>query len=377
MVAINALALFAALSSIAVAAPHNTRSRQHNDLAARYGGDRHALPVARSNIPAHQLAARAKRACRPRNTAAATTTEAVAAASAAAAAPAESSPAPAPAPEGQAPESHDGVPEYHAPTPEQNEGNQDGGNTEQQPPAAPAQDAPQEWAPPPAQEQAPAPDMAETSNAFTPTGEFISVQDDRCGGPQPSVDSPNGREDWLNCGIESGGWEPPHVKPWDLRFVGLDHPHFAVCSEYFDIFRRHGEANGLPPTLLAAIAYQESTCQAGTSGKAGGENGLMQITHDKCQEGVDCKDPEYNIAAGARYLKDRIDNAGGNVLIALGQYNGWRTGLTVDQATAAKWQGNCHAQNNLDYLHQMVNGHLQGKDNTWQLGRWQNLADCY
>jgi len=43
--------------------------------------------------------------------------------------------------------------------------------------------------------------------------------------------------------------------------------------------------------------------------------------------------------------------------------------MTADDAQAAKWQGNCHAQNNLDYLHQLFNGWCQGKS-AYTMGTW-------
>ena len=43
--------------------------------------------------------------------------------------------------------------------------------------------------------------------------------------------------------------------------------------------------------------------------------------------------------------------------------------MTSDDAQAAKWQGNCHAQNNLDYLHQLFNGWCQGKS-AYTMGTW-------
>lgn len=94
----------------------------------------------------------------------------------------------------------------------------------------------------------------------------------------------------------------------------------------------------------------------------------MQITHDKCGDAPngDCHDPSYNIGAGAKYLRDRLDNFSGNVLQALGGYNGWcawnamielallvanRSGLTgrsadmtYSAATAAANSGCCKCQ---------------------------------
>lgn len=84
---------------------------------------------------------------------------------------------------------------------------------------------------------------------------------------------------------------------------------------------------------------------------------------------ISCYDIDFNVGAAARLFKGYVDAAGGNVLVASGQYNGWRVGMTSDDAQAAKWQGNCHAQNNLDYLHQLFNGWCQGKA-AYTMGTW-------
>ena len=48
----------------------------------------------------------------------------------------------------------------------------------------------------------------------------------------------------------------------------------------------------VPPIAIASIMMQESTCNKDTVG-GGGEQGLMQITKDKCggAPGGNCKDP--------------------------------------------------------------------------------------
>jgi len=43
--------------------------------------------------------------------------------------------------------------------------------------------------------------------------------------------------------------------------------------------------------------------------------------------------------------------------------------MTAADGMAAKSQGNCHAQNNLDYLHQLFNGWVQGR-NGYSLGTY-------
>jgi hypothetical protein len=92
-------------------------------------------------------------------------------------------------------------------------------------------------------------------------------------------------------------------------------------------------------------------------GDNGGAYGLMQITQDKCGNAPngDCKNPDYNIKTGTKYLKDRIDANNGNLLLGLGEYNGWYKDLTVAKATAIKGQC-CECQNNINYHMQMLNG---------------------
>lgn len=46
--------------------------------------------------------------------------------------------------------------------------------------------------------------------------------------------------------------------------------------------------------------------------------------------------------------------------------------MTVADATRAASQGNCFAQNNLDYLYQTVNGWMQGKEG-YSIGQYCEL----
>jgi hypothetical protein len=108
----------------------------------------------------------------------------------------------------------------------------------------------------------------------------------------------NGAQSWLNCGVTGGGWNPPPVKVTDLKVASLadsvksPNSPFQPCSDFIDIFYQYAGEFGLPPILLAGIAMQESTCNPGTVGGAG-EQGLMQLTPDKCggAPGGNCKEP--------------------------------------------------------------------------------------
>ncbi|KAH9822281.1 family 23 glycoside hydrolase [Melampsora americana] len=194
---------------------------------------------------------------------------------------------------------------------------------------------------------------------------------------------PNGSQDFLNCGINSGGWSPAPVRMGMIKTVTLESEAakttFAPCQKYNYIFEKYGQKYNIPPIFLAAFAMQESSCNPNDQGDNGGAWGLMQITSDKCggAPGGNCADPDYNIAMGAKTFADGLSASGGNVLLALGAYNGWSKGLTYSQAVAAKDTGCCVCQQNLDYLQQFLNGWVLGVNPyDKNLGMVHNLDSC-
>ncbi|EIM82890.1 lysozyme-like protein [Stereum hirsutum FP-91666 SS1] len=220
---------------------------------------------------------------------------------------------------------------------------------------------------------------------------LISVVSNTCGASGATTDitatsGPNGAITWLNCGLDGSGWNPPYIQVSDLisadlgQSISTGNSPFNACSDYVDMFYQYAEQNGLPPILLASFAMQESSCNPGTVGGAG-EQGLMQLTKDKCYAapGGNCQDPNYNIMTGAKFIADTLQANGGDVLKTIGAYNGWSTDLTLWQATAAASTSCCRCQNNLDYLHQFLNGWMQGVDaytNVPRLGQYFNLDQC-
>ncbi|OSD06857.1 glycoside hydrolase family 23 protein [Trametes coccinea BRFM310] len=220
---------------------------------------------------------------------------------------------------------------------------------------------------------------------------LIKITSSSCGSPGANkdisaTDGPNGNIDWMNCGIQDGGWKPPFVKVSDIVAVDLHeavkdpNSPFKACSDYIDLFVQYANEHGIPPILIASIAMQESSCNRNEVGGAG-EQGLMQITKDKCggAPGGDCKDPNYNIKTGTAFFADTLNSNGGSLLLTLGMYNGWKKDLTFDEATAAAHTDCCPCQNNLDYLHQTLNGWVMNKDPTSnpRLGKFFNLDVCH
>jgi len=228
------------------------------------------------------------------------------------------------------------------------------------------------------------------THQFSGGGEVIDVQSN-CGDPGATAETtatsgPNGKLDWLNCGIESGGWQPPYIQISDLKVKSMweavesGNSPFQPCRPFLHLFEVYGGQFGIPPIVLASFALQESSCRPDTVG-GGGEQGLMQITRDKCggAPGGNCRDPDFNIRTGAKFFADLLGSNGGDVLLSIGRYNGWTRGLTIGKATAARWSSCCRCQNNLDYLHQFLNGWLQNIDaynQNRRLGRYFNLDAC-
>lgn len=78
--------------------------------------------------------------------------------------------------------------------------------------------------------------------------------------------------------------------------------------------------HGLPPALLAAVAWQESRGRQSAVSRAGAI-GIMQLMPDTAREvGVDPHLPDENIRGGAIYLARQLRSFG-NVRLALAAYN--------------------------------------------------------
>ncbi|KZT43622.1 lysozyme-like protein [Sistotremastrum suecicum HHB10207 ss-3] len=231
-----------------------------------------------------------------------------------------------------------------------------------------------------------------SSSSSPPSGGIIKVNVPRCGpnGATKEVTAttgPNGSLDWLNCGVtEAGGWNPPFMSVDDIMFSDLNTAAsqpgspFQACSSYTWAFEQYGKQYGVPPILLASFALQESSCNPGTVGGAG-EQGLMQLTPDKCTKapGGNCKDVGYNVQTGASFVSDLLSSNNGNLVLSVGKYNGWDSGMTIASATAAGNTPCCRCQNNLDYVFQVLNGWILNVDaytHNPPLGKYFNLNKC-
>ncbi|KAF8904493.1 lysozyme-like domain-containing protein [Gymnopilus junonius] len=229
---------------------------------------------------------------------------------------------------------------------------------------------------------------AAASNIASSVG-LITVKSSTCGpsGATKQVtklSGPNGNINWLNCGFEGAGWTPPLIRMQDVitqpLSSALKSPSspFKACSPYISIFEKYGNQHGIPAIIFASFAMQESSCNPNTVGGAG-EQGLMQITKEKCAGAPNgnCKDPDFNIATAAKYFANSLAGNNGNVLLTVGEYNGWYLGLTEAKAFAAAFTNCCRCQNNGDYLHQFFNGWCQNiNPYDANIGKYFNLNKC-
>jgi len=98
---------------------------------------------------------------------------------------------------------------------------------------------------------------------------------------------------------------------------------------YWDLIRRHSEANGLDPYFVAALVAQESTFVADVK-SAANAYGLMQLLPSTARmyaRKLNMKyssrlltDPESNIRMGTAYLADKIKEFG-DMHLVLASYN--------------------------------------------------------
>ncbi|KAG8407785.1 hypothetical protein J3459_018354 [Metarhizium acridum] len=190
----------------------------------------------------------------------------------------------------------------------------------------------------------------------------------------PNACGPNGSQEWLNRGVRGNGWNPPFLDVRNITHVPLKAFYKGIgadCEKYDRFFKISGMKYDINPAILAFIAWQESFCKADATGPA---PGLFQCDPSNCQNGKkNCQYPIMeNSDCGAHVLRVALNRAEGNIIYALGLYNGWftagdRTGLNGGKGLTENYP--CSEEGkvyrvplDLNYLHNMLNGWFQGYD---------------
>jgi len=103
-------------------------------------------------------------------------------------------------------------------------------------------------------------------------------------------------------------------------------PSDSIGGKYASIIAAAAATHGLDPKLIVAVVQTESDFNAQAVSPAGAQ-GLMQLMPGTAAElGVsDAFNPEQNIQAGSRYLKQLMDRYDGDIGLTLAAYN-WGMG---------------------------------------------------
>ena len=122
--------------------------------------------------------------------------------------------------------------------------------------------------------------------------------------------------------VETDAEPPPPPPPsFNLRFVeGHTPPETPYGGPIFEVSRR----NGLNPSLVAAVAEVESRFQARAISKAGARGLLQVMPSTGARLGLrpaELFDPQKNLEAGARYLRELADRFGDDLSLVLAAYN--------------------------------------------------------
>jgi soluble lytic murein transglycosylase-like protein len=112
-----------------------------------------------------------------------------------------------------------------------------------------------------------------------------------------------------------------HAAVLELSFLTS---HVAPATPYGDVLYRAAQRHNLNPGLLAALARAESAFDPRALSRKGAR-GILQLMPATAERfGVEASwlwDPEWNVEAGARYLRFLIDEFDGDLRLVLAAYN--------------------------------------------------------
>jgi soluble lytic murein transglycosylase-like protein len=115
---------------------------------------------------------------------------------------------------------------------------------------------------------------------------------------------------------------PFSLSPPPLGLSALNKPNLNAPGEIDEIISRAADHYGIPTKLIQAVIHIESNFNPNAVSHAGA-SGLMQLMPSTARGlGVNnIFDPEENVFAGTKYLKQMLDKYNGDVKLALAAYN--------------------------------------------------------
>ena len=120
--------------------------------------------------------------------------------------------------------------------------------------------------------------------------------------------------------VEEDDYVAPPVPPEDLKQTALPRP-VKQPSPIHEIITAAADRNGLPAAFVRSVAQAESAFNQNAVSRAGAI-GVMQLMPATAADlKADPNDPEQNIEAGTRYLRDLLTKYNGDAVKALAAYN--------------------------------------------------------
>ena len=111
------------------------------------------------------------------------------------------------------------------------------------------------------------------------------------------------------------------------RVISAEQPQTNISAgskekTFSEIIRSAGEKFGVDEKVISSVIKHESSFNPQAVSRSGAQ-GLMQLMPATASSlGVsNAFDPEQNILAGTRYLRQKLDEFGGNLSLALAAYN--------------------------------------------------------
>ncbi|MGE5380815.1 MAG: lytic transglycosylase domain-containing protein [Methylocystaceae bacterium] len=120
-------------------------------------------------------------------------------------------------------------------------------------------------------------------------------------------------------------------------------------TSFAEIIKQASEKYGVGEEVISAVIKQESGFNARAVSQCGAQ-GLMQLM-PRTAAGLGVKDafnPEENIMAGTKYLKQKLDEFGGNLEMALAAYN-------AGSGAVRRYQGVPPYQETQKYVARIIN----------------------
>jgi len=118
--------------------------------------------------------------------------------------------------------------------------------------------------------------------------------------------------------IEKDDYVPPSAPPPPVTAVATVRPPAKPIPQMLDEAAGH---NGLPPAFVRSVAKAESGLRSDAKSPKGAIGVMQLMPGTAAALNADPNDPQQNIEAGARYLRDLLVKYDGDAAKALAAYN--------------------------------------------------------